>query len=81
MLAYWDTLFSGLVPCRIIAADRDTITIKITAARGGHKVGDIEVCTHRGVVPRASLFKRRGSPFRRITPYSWARILFTGSKL
>lgn len=82
MLAYWDTLFSGLVPCRVIAADRDTLTIKVTATRHGHGVGDvIEGLTHRAVVPRAAVFKMRGSPWPRIKTYSWAHILFTGSKL
>ena len=61
MLAYYDT-FSGLIPCKVLQITGDTCTIKLTAARGAYKRGEILTDTNRRYVwDRAKSFPKRGS--------------------
>lgn len=74
-LAYLDSLYSGLVPCKVIditgAGDGGKVTVKLTASRGGYSRGET-VETHPGhVIPRDKVRTRDGQ-LRIITSYVWA---------
>lgn len=82
MLAYIDS-FSGPLPCKVVGADRFMLRVMVTARRDrlGYKLGQIVELPHHYVVPQAALYRSRMACGQyRIRPYSWARILFTGSK-
>jgi hypothetical protein len=73
-LAYFDTMRSGLIPCKVVSIKaRETsghdVTVRLTASRGAYKRGEtVFQISARYVVPRASVRGIRGySP--RILPY------------
>jgi hypothetical protein len=77
MLAYFDS-FAGLVPCRLLAvgdfSDSGSLArIRITAARGPYRRGDLETVSLRRVVPRAAVYRRAGATY--IRPHTWPRAL------
>lgn len=76
-LAYWDTVFSGLVPCRVVAitgpegrpsADT-TVEIELTANRGPYKRGERQRAWSIHVYPRGAVYAPRGCYFPRVRPY------------
>lgn len=82
MLAYLDTVTSGLVPVRILAIDVvNGADVVVTGERYAYKRGTIvRNVGLSGVVPRSAVYRPRGEYFPRIRPYSWAKILFEGDR-
>lgn len=77
MLAFYETVRSGLVPLKVVKVARDEdgqiqITGKVTAARGPYKRGEIIEGGVVHMIPRTAVYKPRGAFFPRILPYSWA---------
>ena len=78
-LAYLDTLFDGLVPCKVIEVaypgngrvfSSGEITVRITADRGAYKKGELLTEKASQVVPRSHV--RRTSGHARINSlYEW----------
>lgn len=80
-LAYWNTLFSGLVPCKVLgikprdATRKETrpgsehsVTFEITADHGPYKRGEQHACWSLHIVPCNAI--KRGQYFPRITHYT-----------
>jgi hypothetical protein len=72
-LVYYDTTFSGLVPCKLVAVDldRDSFRLEVTAERRGYSRGDRIETNARYCVPRDVVYRPRGCFTQRIRPYSW----------
>jgi hypothetical protein len=73
-LAYFDTMRSGLIPCKVLSIEArenqgHNVAVKLTAARGAYKRGEtVSSISARYVVPRSAVRGLRGySP--RILPY------------
>lgn len=71
-LAYYDTLMTGMVPCKVLRVENDgnTITIQVTATRGAYRVGDRVRDNAFHVVPRTSVIRRRFTT-RILNNYRW----------
>lgn len=75
MLAYYETVRSGLVPCkvtRMVRAVRGELRIwaKVTGPRSGYARGDTIESTGLHMVPRHAVRRRRYSTI--ILAYDWA---------
>lgn len=83
-LAFFDTIQSGLVPCKVTsvskggpfpgwhATGRPEITAVVTADRGAYKKGMTVESPANYMVPRSHVFTPPGSVFYRVrTNYSW----------
>lgn len=69
-LAYYDTLFNGLVPCKVTGLDGVNVYFTVTADRGTYKRGEKLSSTGFHVVPRKMVYVRNGQ--YRINPsYQW----------
>lgn len=74
-LAYWDSLTAGPVPCRVESVGDPNdygireVIIRLTAAQGVYKRGELVTVLPRHVIPRSALFTRDG--FYRIRAYTW----------
>lgn len=76
-LCYYDGMI-GLVPCKLIGAERDsrgyvTVRLKVTAKRGPYDRGSIIETVTRYAIPRSAVYVRGGQ--YRIRPHV---ILFDG---
>lgn len=71
-LAFVDSL-SGLVPCKVVEVSATDITVRITAARGPYKRGEIIFCRYTRVVPRSCVRSYRSTNHRAriINNYRW----------
>lgn len=63
-LAYIDTLWRGLVPCKVLAIDKSEhgqklITVIVTATRNAYHKGETGQFTTLQVVPRDSVYRSR----------------------
>ena len=69
--AYFDS-FYGMVPCTAIACAGDRIVIRVNAARGGWKRGEVVEIPKTHIIPRDKFHRSRKGPFHYYTtPYSW----------
>lgn len=79
-LALYDTLFNGMIPCKVMSIKEqcygykcgpyDTVEIKLTADRGAYKKGEILTVAASACPPKTMIRKRKyGS--RIITTYSY----------
>lgn len=76
MLAYYETVRTGLVPCKVISITRQAngslhLEARVTATRGGYERGGIIGDSSMHVIPRGAVRKFRSSPFPKIMPFSW----------
>ena len=76
-LAYVDTVFSGLLPCRVIGAawegEELRLRVQYTATRGAYKSGAKELWPIARVVPRSAVSFRRYLTTIRL--YAWVQYL------
>ena len=74
MLAYYETVRSGLVPCKVTRVVRAggelRIWAKVTGPRSGYARGDTIESTGLHMVPRHAVRRRRYSTI--ILAYDWA---------
>lgn len=79
-LAYLDTAFSGMVPCKLIAFERETAwpdggrlyaRVQYTATRGGYDRGVTDSWPSRMVIPRDKVKLRRNGRHL-VLAYDWA---------
>lgn len=77
MLAYFDSITGGFIPCRVLAVGKDApsayvgywVRIQFTVSRGPWRRGEMTTWTMRHVVPRHSVHRSRQSPGRLVV---WA---------
>jgi hypothetical protein len=75
-LAYYDTLFNGLVPCKVTGIrtynefGHYEVMFTITADRGGYKKGEKLSAQPRNVVPRKMVRVKHGH-YGIKTNYAW----------
>jgi len=69
-LAYYDTLFSGLVPCKVTGYDGVNMYITVTADRGVYKKGEKLCAPSHDIIPRKMVFVRNGQ-YRIRNNYQW----------
>lgn len=76
-LAYFDSFVAGLVPCKVLSIKGESaecarsdqeVTLKLTAARGPYKRGEIMQSSALWVAPRDAI--RRTKYSARITAYA-----------
>ena len=77
MLAYFDSITQGLVPCQVVAMGNDElhglwIRVRFTASRGPWRRGEVTTWTGRSIVPRHAVKRRKYSST--ILPYSWREL-------
>jgi hypothetical protein len=77
-LAYYDTLTSGLVPCKVIGLDRNCIgiqylKIKITANRQYYKKGQLVPVLPKDIVPRKFIHIKNGQ-YCIINGFNWDNV-------
>lgn len=79
VLAYIDSMRSGLVPCKVLSIKRDTsgvmprdvVTFVVTATRTGYPRGHkCNSLSSRIIVPRTAVYRIRGQAWPRIVPYT-----------
>ena len=64
-LAYWDTLRSGLVPCRVLNVIKDPeigmtkVTIRVTGERKPYRLGEEHTVNSFRVLPRSRVKKTK----------------------
>lgn len=75
-LAYYDTLFNGLVPCKVTGIrvynefGHYEVYFTVTATRGAWKKGDKFVSSPKNVIPRKMVFVRSGQ-YHIKTYFAW----------
>ena len=80
MLAYVDTIFSGLVNCKVIsisyaATGGYSIEVEYTSTLKGYTRGAREHWKAGSVVPREAVYRSRQACGQfRVKPYSWAEL-------
>lgn len=80
MLAYYETMQSGLVPVRVLdISAKDGATLQVTADRYAYKRGEtLRRISLFAVIPRGAVRKFKSSLFPKILPHSWGKVLFEG---
>lgn len=75
MLAYFDSTFSGMVPCKLLRFERDhgslLAVIEYTGDRPGYPKGSREQWSARYVIPRDKV-KLRQNGRHIVLAYDWA---------
>ena len=62
MFAYFDS-FAGLVPCRVLSVATDGVVVRLTAARGPYRRGEVLTWPHTRIVSRKAVY-RSGYTYR-----------------
>lgn len=68
--AFYDTIFTGLVPCKLLRVKGRDATVRFTEDRGPYKKGATDTVWIHDIVPRGAV---KATPLgqARITPYKW----------
>lgn len=71
--AYYDTLFSGLIPCIAESINCGIVTARITKNTKNFKRGEIIQRSGHDIIPRSALYVRSGK-YMRNNNYLWRMV-------